>query len=397
MSLNKMTAGEKRASFSLASIMCLRMLGLFMVLPIFSLYADQLQGATPFLIGLAMGIYGLTQAVFQIPLGACSDRWGRKKIIYLGLLIFAVGSLIAANTTAIWGMIIGRALQGSGAVGSPIMALLADLTRDNQRTKAMAIVGITIGMSFSLAMLMGPLLNPWLHVNGIFGLAAGFSLFAILLLKIWVPQPIQRVWHPETEPERASLWIILRDAQLMRLNASIFLLHALFTASFVVIPISLQTLAGLSENQQWMLYLPILIIAFIISIPCMMRAEKKQQVKAFFLGAIALLGSAELLLWFFAEHLWLSAISLGLFFTGFSILEAFLPSLVSRAAPPARKGTALGLYSCAQFFGIFAGGSLGGWLYGAFGLTNVYLFCVTLTLIWVTIAFHLKNPQHRKL
>lgn len=393
----KMNSTERQAALALASIMSLRMLGLFMVLPLFSLYAHQLTGATPLLIGIAMGIYGLTQAIFQIPFGAWSDRIGRKKIILLGLSIFALGSILSASATHIWLMILGRALQGAGAVGSTIIALLADLTRENQRTKAMALIGMTIGMSFSVAMLIGPLLNPWLHVNGIFWLAAGFSVLGIILLYTKVPHPKKTEWHADAEPEIHSFTSVLKNQDLMRLNVGIFLLHAVFTASFVVIPISLQTLANLSANQQWMLYLPALILAFAASIPCIIIAEKRQRMKLFFAGAILVLGLAELLLWTWAHSLTISALGLFLFFASFSVLEAFLPSLVSKTAPAARKGTALGIYSCSQFLGIFVGGSMGGWLYGELGLTNVYLFCTLLTILWATIAFRMKNPQHRSL
>ncbi len=391
-SSHKMTATERSAVLSLASIMSLRMIGLFMVLPLFSLYAHQLLGATPFLIGISIGIYGLTQAIFQIPFGAWSDHAGRKKIILLGLILFAAGSIIAANAATIWSMMLGRALQGMGAVGSTIIALIADLTRETQRTKAMAITGMTIGMSFSLAMLIGPMLNPWIHVNGIFWLAAALSGLAIIVLYAFVPNPEKTTWHADTEPERHSFLAVLKDRALARLNMSIFILHAIFTASFVIIPISLQNLAGLHGNQQWELYLPILLLAFSLTIPLIVIAEKKQRVKEIFLAAIITLGIAEFLLWIFAHQLLISALGLLLFFTAFSVLEAFLPSLISRTAPRARKGTALGMYSCAQFLGIFVGGSCGGWLYGAFGLTDVYLFCVILTILWIAIVFKMKNP-----
>ena len=390
-----MNSIEKHAAITLAAIMCLRMLGLFMVLPLFSLYAHQLQYATPLLIGVAMGIYGLTQAILQIPFGAWSDQVGRKKIIALGLIIFAIGSAVAASATTIWGMILGRSLQGGGAVGSTIIALMADLTREKERTKAMAIIGMTIGMSFSLAMLMGPLLNPWLHVNGIFWLAALLSLFAIAILVIYVPTPEKTIWHADAEPEWHSFFAVLTTQELARLNIGIFILHAIFTASFVIIPISLQNKVGLAGNQQWILYLPILLLAFICSIPCIIIAEKKHQLKLFFLAAIMTLSIAELVFWVFANSFVSFAIGLLLFFTGFSILEAFLPSLVSKTAPLKRKGTALGIYSCAQFLGIFVGGSVGGWLYGLFGPTDVYLFCVALAIAWVAIAFRMKNPQHQ--
>jgi len=388
MPQQRMTANERRAATSLATIMSLRMLGLFMILPVFSLYADQLQGATPILIGIAMGIYGLTQGIFQIPFGMLSDFYGRRKIITLGLIIFVLGSIIAAQSDSIYGMIIGRALQGVGAVGSTIIAMIADLTRENQRAKAMAIAGVTIGLSFSLAMMLGPLLGNWINL---FWLAAIFGAIGIVLLFTWVPTPEKTTWHKDTEPDPKQFTHLLKNPDLMRLNSGIFLLHAILTASFVILPLSLENLAGLSGKQQWLLYLPILLIAFLLSIPCIIIAEKKHMVKTFFLGAIATLGMAELFLWIFAHELLLSALGLLLFFTAFSVLEAYLPSLVSKSAPPAQKGTALGIYSCSQFLGIFVGGSLGGWLYGAVGLTDVYLLCVALTILWLLIAFKMKQ------
>ena len=390
-----MNSIEKRSALILALIMCLRMMGLFMVLPLFSLFAHTLNGATPLLVGLAMGIYGLTQAIFQIPFGAWSDHWGRKKVITLGLVIFILGSILCAEATSIWGVILGRALQGTGAVGSTIIALMADLTRENQRSKAMAIIGMSIGLSFSLAMLAGPMLNPWLHIHGIFWLAAGMSAIGILLLHTSVPNPTDTHWHADTEPEQHAFWAVFTMPQLANLNISIFMLHAVFTASFVIIPISLQNLAGLPGNVQWHLYLPTLLLAFFLSIPCIVAAEKKHRLKQFFLGAVLTLAVAEMVLRLFAHQLWLSALGILLFFTAFSILEAFLPSLVSRAAPPARKGTALGIYSCTQFLGIFVGGAGGGWLYGKFGLIDVYLFCAALTILWLAIAFKMKNPQYQ--
>ncbi|MCC2666646.1 MAG: yajR [Gammaproteobacteria bacterium] len=393
---SKMNPIERQAVFSLSTILCLRMLGLFMALPLFALYASHLSGATPLLIGLSMGIYGLVQALLQIPFGALSDHVGRKKIIALGLCIFAIGSMIAALSHTIWGMLLGRALQGAGAVGSTIIALIADLTRTAQRTKAMAISGITIGLSFSLAMILGPITAAWLQVNGIFWLAALLSIIAIILLFTLVPTPglVRHTLPTQNKSYSQPFLALLKHNELKRLNSGIFLLHFLFTASFVAIPISLQTLAGLNSNQQWMLYLPALIISFLFSIACIAIAEKKHWVKPFFIGSIILIGIAEFLLWIFAHHLLLSALSLLLFFSAFSLLEAFLPSLVSRAAPPAHKGMALGIYSCSQFLGIFAGGTLGGWLYGTFGLISIYLFCTILALVWSAIAFNMKNPQY---
>lgn len=271
----KMNPVERRSVLVLSTIMALRMLGLFMVLPLFALYASHLPGATPILIGCSMGIYGLTQAILQIPFGALSDHVGRKKIITSGLVIFIIGSIIAALSHSIWGLILGRALQGAGAVGSTIIALIADLTRENQRTKAMAISGMTIGMSFSVAMLLGPVFSTWIQINGIFWLAAIFSFIAIILLFAFIPEPPKPSWHVESEPNMHQLFSLLKHPELMRLNMGIFLLHAIFTASFVVIPIALQTLANLHGNQQWYLYLPVLLLAFFLTIPCILYAEKK--------------------------------------------------------------------------------------------------------------------------
>jgi MFS family permease len=389
-----MTTTERKAVFSLSAILSLRMLGLFMVLPVFSLYAAGLPGATPTLIGLSVGIYGLTQGLLQIPFGALSDHVGRKKIIALGLVIFAFGSVIAGESHSIVALILGRALQGAGAIGSTVMAMIADLTSEKQRTKAMAITGMTIGFSFSLAMMFGPLLVNLMSIREIFWLAAWLSVIAIIILLTIVPHPKHISWHADTEPELHPSSAILKNTSLMRLNAGIFLLHAVFTASFVILPISLHRFVGLDGNHQWILYLPILFIAFLLTIPGIVIAEKKHRVKEFFLGAIILLGLAEFLFWVFAGDLLLFAVSLLLFFIAFSILEAFLPSLVSRTAPRARKGTALGMYSCSQFMGIFVGGAMGGWLYGTLGLTHVYLFCMILTVIWLAIAFNMKKLQY---
>lgn len=385
MTSQKMNLIEKRASWSLATVMSLRMIGLFMVLPLFSLYAHQLAGATPFLIGTALGVYGLSQGLLQIPFGMLSDRYGRRRIITIGLILFIVGSVISANSDNIFEMILGRALQGAGAVGSTIMAMIADLTRPEQRTKAMAIAGMTIGMSFTLSIMLGPLFASWIHVPGLFWLAAIMGGFAILFLFTVVPVPKKTCFHKDAEPDFSRFNSVLFDPQLSRLYASIFFLHAIFTATFVAVPISLEKL-GLSSHQQWYLYLPIMLVAFLFSLLMIVRAERKQKTKFYFVIDIILLGIAEFFWWIFSKNLFLSAFSLLLFLTAFSLLEAFLPSLISKSAPPSRKGTALGIYSCAQFLGIFLGGTVGGWLYGQWSLNAVYFFCVIIVLIWVTMT-----------
>lgn len=391
---NKMTSTERHAVISLSLIMALRMIGLFMIMPVFALYAQGLPHATPFLIGLALGIYGLTQALLQIPFGVLSDHLGRRPIIALGLIFFAGGSLLAAFSHSIYTVIIGRALQGSGAIGSALMALLADLTQEEQRTTAMAIAGMTIGISFALAMIIGPLLTQWLPFQSLFGVAFVFSLLAIFILYTYTPKPRQLAWHPETEPELKLFWTVLKNKELLRLNSGIFFLHALLTASFIALPLSLHQFLGWQGSRQWMLYVPTLLLAFVFSFACIGQAEKKKQVKYYFLGAILGLASAETVLWLFPKQLVVTIIGLILFFSSFSLLEAFLPSLISRTAPPRRKGTALGLYSCMQFLGIFMGGLLGGILYQHFGLLAIYQFCLTLSLLWLSIAYKMASPRY---
>lgn len=396
MFTTKMTSLERRAVFSLSTIMALRMIGLFMVLPVFALYASHLSGATPFLIGLAIGIYGLTQALLQIPFGSLSDHIGRKPVILFGLILFGIGSLIAGTTRSIELTILGRALQGAGAIGSTLLAMMADLTSEEQRTKSMAIAGMTIGFSFSLAMLLGPVLTQWISVNELFLLAAALSLVAIAILYFFVPHATTLCWHRESEPELRSFLVLLTHPDLAPLNMGIFILHAIFTASFVVIPIMLFHEAKLPVNQQYYYYLPALLCAFILSLGCIGIAERKQQIKPFFMAGISSLLIAEILLWRVHNetHLLLILLSLCLFFTGFSLLEAFLPSLISRAAPLGRKGSALGIYSCAQFLGIFAGGVVGGWLYGNYHYTGVYLFCILLSLFWLALALFMQPPRY---
>ncbi len=391
---NKMTQLERRAIINISSIMGLRMIGLFMVLPIFTLYATTLRGSTPFLVGIAMGVYGLTQALFQIPFGSLSDKLGRKPIIFIGLLIFIVGSLVAGTSQSITWMIIGRALQGAGAIGSTMLAMMADLTTEEQRTKAMAIAGISIGFSFSLAMFAGPVLTKWVPINYLFYIAAALGGLGILLLLTTTPSPTKTTWHRDAEPELKAIWKLLRDSELMKLNIGILSLHAIFTASFVVIPLSLLKHAQLATNQQWYIYLPTLLAGFIISLLLIGRAEQKQQVKPYFLSGIVALLLSEALFWSATHHISVIIIGLCLFFGSFSLLEAFMPSLVSRTAPATRKGSALGIYSCSQFLGIFLGGMLGGWLYGSFGFAGVYLFCILLAVVWLTAALLMQPPRY---
>jgi len=394
MFATKMTSLERRAVFSLVTILSLRMLGLFMVLPVFALYASRLPGSTATTVGIALGIYGLSQAICQIPFGTLSDRFGRKPLIAVGLSIFIIGSLMAGFANSITLLIIGRTLQGAGAVGSTILAALADLTREEQRTKTMAIAGIAIGMSFSMAMFIGPVLTQWLPIHGLFFCAALLGLITLMILFLYAPTPQRIEWHRGTEPEWHSFFQLLMTPALAKLNAGIFILHAVFTASFIVIPIRLLQSFGFDAHHQWVIYLPTLLIAFILSLIFIGIAERKHQLKPYFLVGIGCLLGANILFYFGTLHFNCMLIAIGLFFTGFSLLEAFLPSLISRTAPKERKGSALGLYSCAQFLGIFVGGALGGWIYGQYHFTGVYIFCFMLSLFWFILACFMQPPRY---
>ncbi len=391
---NGMTASERRAAVSLAGIFSLRMLGLFMIYPVFSLYAQKLEGVTPALIGMALGVYGLSQAVFQIPFGMLSDRVGRKPVITGGLIIFALGSVAAAVSHTIHGVILGRMLQGAGAVGSTILATAADLTRDEHRTKALGIIGITIGFSFALALVLGPVINTWIGVPGIFWLTALLALCGIGVLFTVVPTPVRTFLHRDTEPVPALFKRVLSDGQLLRLDFGILVLHLILTASFVALPLALRDATGLDPAHQSYLYLPVLLVAVLAMVPFIIIAEKRQKMKPVFLGAIVALCAAELMLLEWHASLVGVSIALTVFFTAFTLMEATLPSLISKVAPPDCKGTAMGIYSSSQFLGIFIGGAAGGWLYGRFGIQGVFGFSALAALIWFLAAVSMKSPSY---
>lgn len=390
---NKMSKPERRATLSLAMIYGFRMLGLFMILPVFSLYAHNLPMATPFLIGIAMGVYGLTQACLQIPFGMLSDFIGRKPVIIGGLIIFMIGSIIAGLSHNIYGVIIGRAIQGAGAISSTTMALLGDVTKDQNRTKAMAFIGMFIGFSFSIAVVIGPIVNQYAGVPGIFYFTACLAVIGIILVTTAVPNVKHWVVHKDTEADPNQLPAILMHKELRKLNFGIFIQHAMFTSTFVVLPILLSR-AGLEQHQQWLLYLPVVFLAFIFCIPMIVIAEAKQKIKSVFIFCIILLAISELGYWAMQGRLGGFAIALWLFFTAFSILEAIQPSLVSKIAPAGARGTAMGVYATSQFLGIFFGGLLSGWIYQHYNITDVILANVLLLLIWCMVALRMRKPQH---
>jgi MFS family permease len=389
-----MLPGERRAAISLAGIFSLRMLGMFMILPVFALYAPKLEGATPALMGLAIGAYGMTQAILQIPFGLLSDRFGRKPVIAVGLLLFALGSVVAALSTSIYGVILGRAIQGAGAIAAAVMALAADLTREEQRTKAMAIIGMTIGFSFSLALVAGPILDHWIGLSGIFWLTAVLACLGIAVLYLVVPQPqVSRV-HRDAEPVPAQFMGVLRDAQLLRLNYGILSLHLILTATFTVLPLILRDHLGMASAKHWHLYLPVMLLSVAAMVPFIILAERRRRMKQVFLGAIAVVALAE-----FGMAMWhVSFVSIALllfvFYVGFNLLEATLPSLISKMAPSDSKGTAMGFYSSSQFLGAFIGGAAGGWLQGHFGIGGVLVFCGTVAVLWLLVAASMRSPRY---
>lgn len=388
-----MTASEKRATWSLASIYALRMLGLFLIMPVLSLFAEQLEGSTPSLIGWSIGIYGISQAVLQIPFGLMSDRIGRKTIIIIGLLLFFIGSVVAALSTTIYGVLLGRAIQGSGAIAAPVMALVADLTQEVHRTKAMALIGLSIGVSFGVAITIGPVLAGWVGVHGIFWLIAGLSLLAIVVIRFLVPDPKQSKKHRDAELVSGEFFKILKNAELLRLDYGIFVLHAMLTASFVVVPLLMRD-AGLVPALHWQVYLPVFVVSMLAIIPFIIVAEKKRKMKLVFIGAIATLVLADLGLMQFHGSLLGIIGFLWLFFTGFNLLEATLPSLISKTAPGDLRGTAMGVYSTCQFLGAGIGGGIGGWCYGEYGAPGVFLFCSGLAFSWLLLSLSMKPPRY---
>lgn len=392
-----MTALELRSSMSLSMVFFLRMLGLFLVLPVFALYAEHLQGATPTLTGIALGCYGLSQALFQIPFGILSDRIGRKQVIVTGLLIFIAGSIIAALADSIYWVIVGRALQGTGAIAAAIMALAADLTRENQRSKAMALIGISVGIAFTLAFVAGPSLNPLIGVPGLFLLAACLAGLAIFILLAVVPTPDPSNLHRGDQPVLKDLLHVVFDKKLFKFNLSIFTLHMLLVASFISIPLTLRDAAGLDPSVHWHMYLPVLLISAFLMLPFLFYGEKHNKVNIFFAGGIALMIVAQ-----FGLYFWHSTIEifllLILFFLSFNYLEATLPALISKTAPPAKKGAALGVFSTSQFIGTFIGGLTGGHIYGRFGISSVFLFGGFVSLIWLVTILFMQNPmEHNRL
>ncbi len=391
-SSEKMSPAELRATIGLAGVYGLRMFGLFIILPVFAFYAEDLPGGNNYtLIGIALGAYGLTQAILQIPFGWLSDRIGRKPVIYMGLILFAIGSVVAALAIDIYWVILGRIIQGAGAISAAVMALAADLTREEHRTKAMATIGMTIGTVFAISLIVAPILNQWIGVPGIFAMTGVLALLAMIVIKKIVPDPQISRFHSDTEASPTSFGSVLRDTQLLRLNYGIFALHATLMGLWLVVPLTLRQ-AGMGADDHWQIYLPVLLLSIVLIIPAIIYAEKKAQLKFVFVAAIALLLIGQVLLATTFDSIWGTAIALLVFFTAFNLLEASLPSLISKIAPVGAKGTAIGIYSSTQFLGAFVGAAVGGYLFGNYGSYALYSFCGLLLIVWLMLAVTMKAP-----
>ena len=389
-----MTSLERRASGSLAAIFAARMLGLFLVLPVFALEAANYPGGNdPAKVGLAMGIYGLTQAILQIPFGLASDRLGRKRVIIFGLLVFAAGSIVAAMASSLNGLVIGRSLQGAGAISAAVTALLADHTRDEVRTKAMAIVGASIGLMFAVSLVVAPLLAAAVGLRGLFWATGGLALGCIAIVLWWTPpEPLEHKHLP-----RGKLSEVLSHAGLLRLDVGVFVLHAVQLAMWIAIP-ALLVQAGLPKAQHWYVYLPTVLASFVVMAMTLFPLERRGYLRAVFLAAVALVGLVQVGLLLAARQPTLSVLAalLFLFFCGFNVLEASQPSMVSRIAPAHARGAALGVYNTLQSLGLFAGGAVGGWLAKNVGVTGVFAACAGLMLIWLAVAWPMRAPAPRR-
>ena len=387
-----MTPIERRASIGLASVYGLRMLGLFIILPIFAIYAQQLPGGqSQMLVGIALGAYGLTQAILQIPAGWLSDRYGRKPVIYVGLILFAIGSFVAGSADNIYWIIAGRVIQGAGAINAAVMALTADLTREEHRTKAMAMIGITIGITFSISLVLSPLLYQVIGVPGIFKLIGVLALLAMAVVAFVIPNPLITRFHSDTEATTKKIGEVLHNKDLLRLNFGIFSLHAILMSVFMQVPFILRQ-DGLEAAQHWHVYLPVMLVAFGLMVPPIIIAEKKAKMKQIFMGAVALAAMAQLSLMLLQHSIWGVALALLVFFTSFNVLEATLPSMISKIAPLAAKGTAMGVYSSVQFLGAFFGAAVGGFLMQHFGGNAVFFFAIGLLLLWLLVASTMQPP-----
>ena len=389
-------AAEYKAAISLSGVYALRMLGMFLVLPVLALHAHTLAGENDAnrlkLVGLAMAAYGLTQAFLQLPFGILSDKIGRKKVIYLGMSIFAAGSFLAAMTNDVYVLIWARAIQGAGAVSAAVTALLADLTREEVRTRAMSMIGLSIGLTFSGSLVLSPILSSIMGVNGLFALTGILSLASIAVVKFYTPNPVQIRHHEDAQVSVGRIGEVLKNAQLLRLNYGIFALQAGLMAIFTALPFAFKNL-GWDKSEHWKIYLPATVLGLILMIPAIVIGETRDKLKAVFVFGISLVWVAQFALIFSLSSIWAIALVLIIYFVGFNILEASMPSLVSKIAPSNLKGTAMGVYNTTQSLGVFAGGMIGGRLYEKLGFSGVFGFCCVIVGVWWLLAFWAPAPK----
>lgn len=383
---------EKRTAFSLSIVFSLRMLGLFMIMPVFAIYGQDLVGYSPLWVGFAIGAYGLTQALLQIPAGLLSDKFGRRPIIYGGLILFAIGSLVAGFSDSVYGVTFGRALQGTGAIASAILALAADVTREQQRPKVMGMIGVSIGLAFAVAMVAGPVLAPFIGLQGLFFITAVGAIVGIAIVHFLVPNVINKAPRGETVAIPALIANLAKQPQLLRLNIGIFILHLTLTAIFVTLPLLLQHM-HLTASEHWKIYLPALLLSFLLIIPMLIIAAKKQMNKHFYLFSIALMALSLILMALTKQSIFIMFLVMLLFFTAFNFLEASLPAFISMIAPAGTKGSAMGIYSTCQFSGAFIGGIVGGLSYKLVGSSGLFLCLSGLMIVWFLLSFTMHNPS----
>jgi len=396
MTASSLNSREKRAAVSLASVFAFRMLGLFMLMPVLAIYGQELDGFSPLWIGIAIGAYGLTQAVLQIPMGWLSDKIGRKKVIVGGLIVFALGSVIAAIAESMQMLTLGRALQGMGAIASALLAFAADLSRDEQRPKVMAVIGMSIGMSFAAAMLLGPMVAASWGISGVFWLTSVLALVGIFIVLFLVPKAINKAPKGDTLATLADIKKLIKHPQLARLDIGILLLHLSLTTVFVALPGQLIN-DGLIADHHWHLYIPVLFLAFILMVPIMIIAIRKEKEKQAFLGSIILLMMSLLAMAIWADSVIGLGICMLLYFVAFNFLEATMPALVSRLAPAGQKGSAMGVFSSSQFFGAFLGGILGGYVAQVMSTQAVFAAAALVGLIWLILAWKMQVPPKSKI
>lgn len=391
---NKMTQQELRAIFGLSAVLSLRMLGILMVVPVLSTYGMQLHDASLTMIGIAIGIYGFLQALFQIPVGLISDRISRKPLIVCGLLIFLIGSIIAATTNSIWGLILGRALQGSSAISPAVMALLSDFTREQNRTAAMGFIGVSLGITFAVSLILGPIIAHTLGLHVLFWIIALLAFIGIIIILTIVPVTnSNKATKNKFIDSRFGLTKVLMEARFIKLNAGIMLLHTLLMSSFIALPILMKK-SELASDTHWKVYLIIMLLSFIAVVPVMIYAEKHRRMKRVFMSSIAILLLSELLLWLSGGNSWVIIGGMQLFLAAFNVMESILPSWISKESPEDYRGAIMGVYSTSQFIGVAIGGSLGGWLYDIKGEHLIFIFGIWLTVFWFLISSTMKEPTY---